>query len=97
MRCSHTGLIHGKEYLRRLKFTHLEQEAKRKFLVSITGDEPQRVQPGDNEELGERPKQHAELPFLLQSLLRMLTFGLYCRATERAKEGCAQSDEVGDR
>ncbi|ORY33785.1 hypothetical protein BCR39DRAFT_519226 [Naematelia encephala] len=39
-----------KEYFRRLKFNYLEQEAKRKFLVSITGDEPQGVQPGENEE-----------------------------------------------
>ncbi|CAD6569536.1 MAG: hypothetical protein TREMPRED_005287 [Tremellales sp. Tagirdzhanova-0007] len=40
-----------KEYFRRLKFTYLEQEAKRYFLFSITGDEPQGVQPGENEQL----------------------------------------------
>ncbi|WVR05241.1 hypothetical protein IAU60_002253 [Kwoniella sp. DSM 27419] len=39
-----------KEFFRRLKFTYLEQEAKRHFLSSIMGDEPQQVQPGENEE-----------------------------------------------
>ncbi|WWD15623.1 hypothetical protein CI109_100045 [Kwoniella shandongensis] len=39
-----------KDYFRRLKFTYLEQEAKRHFLASITGTEPQRVEPGENEE-----------------------------------------------
>ncbi|RXK36705.1 hypothetical protein M231_06012 [Tremella mesenterica] len=39
-----------KDYFRRLKFTYLEQEAKRNFLFSITGDEPQVVPPGENEE-----------------------------------------------
>ncbi|WRT67088.1 uncharacterized protein IL334_004054 [Kwoniella shivajii] len=39
-----------KDYFRRLKFTYLEQEAKRHFLSSIMGDEPQRVEPGENEE-----------------------------------------------
>jgi hypothetical protein len=34
-----------------LKFTYLEQEAKRNFLYSITGDEPQGVQAGENEDL----------------------------------------------
>jgi hypothetical protein len=41
-----------KIYFRNLKFKYLEQEAKRSFLFSITGDEPQRVMPGENEELG---------------------------------------------
>ena len=40
------------DYFRRLKFTYLEQEAKRNFLFSITGDEPQSVAPGENERLG---------------------------------------------
>ena len=40
-----------KDYLRRLKFTYLEQEAKRNFLFSITGEEPQGVLPGENEAL----------------------------------------------
>lgn len=39
-----------KDYFRKLKFTYLEQDAKRHFLASITGDEPQRVEPGENEE-----------------------------------------------
>ncbi|WWC90102.1 uncharacterized protein L201_005035 [Kwoniella dendrophila CBS 6074] len=39
-----------KEYFRRVKFTYLEQEAKRHFLSWIIGDEPQRVEPGENEE-----------------------------------------------
>lgn len=47
-----------KEYFRRLKFTHLEQEAKRNFLFTIMGDEPQGVQPGDNEALGALPRSH---------------------------------------
>jgi len=42
-----------KEHFRRLKFKHLEQEAKKSFLFCITGDTPQRVLPGENEELGE--------------------------------------------
>lgn len=36
-----------------MKFTYLEQEAKRNFLYSITGDEPQGVQAGENEDLEE--------------------------------------------
>jgi hypothetical protein len=40
------------DHFRRLKFNYLEQEAKRNFLFSITGDEPQGVQPGENEALG---------------------------------------------
>ncbi|WVQ78048.1 hypothetical protein IAT38_000129 [Cryptococcus sp. DSM 104549] len=43
-------MISQKEYFRRLKFTYLEQDAKRHFLASITGAEPQVVQPGENEE-----------------------------------------------
>lgn len=41
-----------KDYFRRLKFKFLEQEAKKSFLFSITGDVPQRVMPGENEALG---------------------------------------------
>ncbi|WVQ98684.1 hypothetical protein IAU59_005815 [Kwoniella sp. CBS 9459] len=40
-----------KEYVKRLKFTHIEQEAKRHFLASVMGDDPPTVQPGQNEEL----------------------------------------------
>ncbi|WWC69508.1 uncharacterized protein I206_103450 [Kwoniella pini CBS 10737] len=43
-------MVSQKDYFRRLKFTYLEQEAKRHFLSSIMGDEPQRVEPGENEE-----------------------------------------------
>lgn len=42
------------DYFRRLKFTYLEQEAKREFLDSITGDEPKGARPGENEERGEQ-------------------------------------------
>ncbi|KAL7422301.1 hypothetical protein Q5752_002947 [Cryptotrichosporon argae] len=40
-----------KDYFRRLKFTYLEQEAKRNFLYAITGDEPPSVSQGENEAL----------------------------------------------
>ncbi|WVF72244.1 hypothetical protein IAT40_007056 [Kwoniella sp. CBS 6097] len=40
-----------KDYFKRLKFTYLEQEAKRHFLASVMGEDPQTVQPSQNEEL----------------------------------------------
>ena len=41
---------------------YLEQEAKRNFLFSITGDEPQGVRPGENEERGESTHQAHVVP-----------------------------------
>lgn len=45
-------LIKVQDCFRRLKFNYLEQETKRNFLFSITGDDPRAVSPGENEALG---------------------------------------------
>ena len=45
-------LINVQDCFRRLKFNYLEQETKRNFLFSITGDDPRAVSPGENEALG---------------------------------------------
>ena len=42
-----------KEYLSKLKFTYLEQEAKRNFIRSIMVEDPRQVPEGENEALGE--------------------------------------------
>ncbi|KAK6902882.1 hypothetical protein L486_08378 [Kwoniella mangroviensis CBS 10435] len=52
-----------KEYFRRLKFTYLEQEAKRHFLSSIMLEEPPTVEQGENEE---RERINAEKKAILK-------------------------------
>ncbi|WVQ70141.1 uncharacterized protein L199_008366 [Kwoniella botswanensis] len=52
-----------KEYFRRLKFTYLEQEAKRHFLSSIILEEPPTVEQGENEE---RERINAEKKAILK-------------------------------
>ena len=42
-----------KEYLSKLKFTYLEQEAKRNFIRSIMVEDPRQVPEGENEALGD--------------------------------------------
>ena len=40
------------DYLSKLKFTYLEQDAKRNFLQAVTIEDPQGVPAGENEALG---------------------------------------------
>lgn len=45
-------ILTRQDAFRGLKFTFLDQEAKRQFLFSITGDAPQVVEEGENDALG---------------------------------------------
>jgi hypothetical protein len=57
-KASSHGRVHdhanAQEYLSKLKFTYLEQEAKRNFIRSIMVEDPRQVPEGENEALGER-------------------------------------------
>ncbi|WWC61172.1 uncharacterized protein I303_103752 [Kwoniella dejecticola CBS 10117] len=85
-----------KDYFRRIKFTYLEQQAKRHFLSSIMGDEPQRVEPGENEE---RELINAEKKKILKETksgideMRSLTVKL---AEENAKKHVVMSERLSE-
>ncbi|KAK4684696.1 hypothetical protein P7C73_g5473, partial [Tremellales sp. Uapishka_1] len=82
-----------KDYFRRLKFNYLEQEAKRNFLYSITGDEPQNIQPGENEEL---EIVNAEKKALLKATKQEIE-NMRLEAIRLAKSNTQQHAEVATR
>ncbi|WVO12826.1 hypothetical protein L204_100434 [Cryptococcus depauperatus] len=86
-----------KDYFRRLKFAYLEQDAKRHFLASITGEEPQRVEPGENEE---RERINAEKKAVLKTAkhdieeMRSTTIHLAGKNTEMYTKMTSQLSEA---
>ncbi|WVW83168.1 hypothetical protein I302_105186 [Kwoniella bestiolae CBS 10118] len=85
-----------KEYFRRLKFTYLEQEAKRHFLSSIMLEEPPTVEQGENEE---RERINAEKKAVLKETkstieeMRSMTVKL---AEENAQKHIAMSEKLAE-
>jgi hypothetical protein len=79
-----------KEYFRKLKFAHLEQEAKRFFIYSITGDEPQGVSEEDNLRAeGENAVKKAKLKALKGDIE-----GMQIKAVEIARSNTRSKSEV---
>ncbi|GFZ46197.1 hypothetical protein JCM24511_04444 [Saitozyma sp. JCM 24511] len=82
-----------KDHFRRLKFNYLEQEAKRNFLFSITGDEPQGVQPGENEAL---EQSNAEKKAALKAYKAHID-EMRGETIELAKSNAARNPEIKSR
>ncbi|ODN84746.1 hypothetical protein L202_00625 [Cryptococcus amylolentus CBS 6039] len=85
-----------KDYFRRLKFTYLEQGAKRHFLASITGEEPQRVEPGENEELeASNAQKKAELKAVKTDIENMRTEAVVL-AEQNAKQHTEMTSQLSE-
>ncbi|WVQ71594.1 hypothetical protein IAR50_001134 [Cryptococcus sp. DSM 104548] len=85
-----------KDYFRRLKFTYLEQGAKRHFLASITGEEPQSVAPGENEELeASNAQKKAELKAVKAEIENMRTETV-ALAEQNAKQHSEMTSQLSE-